>query len=208
MIYKIRTISAILAVMLMVGVASAGEFHLINSNVPQLAGIDIKVTTDGAGPTMKVELVANPLINTPLGIDQFFYQLDGVTYAITSEDDPSGIWHTNFDGGVADGFGTFASLKNDNPGGTGGISSPITFTLANPFTDADILVNDHTAKFAVHIRYDGSCSGFVSDGTTTSLQDNPNCRSTTQIPEFPTMALPVAAAMGLVFFFQRNKRKE
>jgi len=30
----------------------------------------------------------------------------------------------------------------------------------------------------------------------------------TAIPEFPTVALPVAAAIGLVFFFQHKKRKE
>lgn len=28
------------------------------------------------------------------------------------------------------------------------------------------------------------------------------------IPEFPTVALPIAAVIGLVFFFQRKKRKE
>ncbi|MCX9011795.1 MAG: hypothetical protein OIN66_11815 [Candidatus Methanoperedens sp.] len=204
------TIIAFLAVMLMISVASAGTFDLTNSNVNQLAGIDIRVTTDGAAKTISVELVNNPLSNTPLGIDEFYYQLDGVTsvYKITSEDDPSGVWHTNFDGGTADGFGPFISLKNNNPGGTGGLTgSPITFTLANSFLDSNILTNGHNAKFAAHIRYDGGCSGFVSDGTTTP-GDNSNCKPTTQIPEFPTIVLPAAAAIGLVFFFQHRKNKK
>ena len=29
-----------------------------------------------------------------------------------------------------------------------------------------------------------------------------------EIPEFPTVALPIAAVIGLVFFFQHKKRKE
>jgi hypothetical protein len=32
--------------------------------------------------------------------------------------------------------------------------------------------------------------------------------TTTQIPEFPTVALPIAGVIGLVFFFQHRKRKE
>ncbi len=33
-------------------------------------------------------------------------------------------------------------------------------------------------------------------------------RSTTSIPEFPAVALPVGAAIGLLFFFQQKKRKK
>ena len=42
---------------------------------------------------------------------------------------------------------------------------------------------------------------FVIDGS------NP-CPPVTQIPEFPTIALPVVAVIGLLFLFQRGKRKE
>jgi len=33
------------------------------------------------------------------------------------------------------------------------------------------------------------------------------CSGGTQIPEFPTVALPIAAVIGLVFFFQHRKKK-
>jgi hypothetical protein len=34
------------------------------------------------------------------------------------------------------------------------------------------------------------------------------CNTNNAIPEFPTLALPIAALIGLVFFFQNKKKKE
>jgi hypothetical protein len=52
----------------------------------------------------------------------------------------------------------------------------------------------------------------MKDGTESNLnptvQDSYRVHVSVNIPEFPTVALPVAAVIGLVFFFQRRKRKE
>lgn len=202
---KVSLVAAFLVAILMAGAASAGEFHLTNSNVPELAGIDIKVTTDGAGKTMSVVLVSNPLANAPKGIDKFYYNFDGANQII-SDDDPSGIWSMlNNPPVIADGFGSFANGAN-NPGGTGGLTgSPITFTLANQFSDANITANAKGANFTVHIRFGDDCSGFVSDGTTTSIESNSDCkRQPVSVPEFPALALPVVAVMALMFILHRK----
>jgi hypothetical protein len=55
-----------------------------------------------------------------------------------------------------------------------------------------------------HVDYDANILG----------NGNPNlvishgCAGTTSIPEFPTVALPIAAILGLVFFFYQRKKKE
>ncbi|AKB61302.1 hypothetical protein MSMAP_1317 [Methanosarcina mazei SarPi] len=51
-----------------------------------------------------------------------------------------------------------------------------------------------TPTFAAHVQW-GSGSAFFGPG------------DTTQIPEFPTMALPVAAILGLMFIFGRKKQE-
>jgi hypothetical protein len=54
----------------------------------------------------------------------------------------------------------------------------------------------------------GICpKGTQSTGPWTCFVD-PDFVPNGQIPEFPTIALPIAAVIGLVFFFQHKKRKE
>lgn len=40
------------------------------------------------------------------------------------------------------------------------------------------------------------------------IDSNNHCPPLTQIPEFPIIALPAAAVIGLLFLFQRGKGKE
>ncbi len=58
---------SIIAFILMIGVASAdAPILLTTSNNPELNGIVITVTPDGANGKMAVELTSNPVINTPI----------------------------------------------------------------------------------------------------------------------------------------------
>ncbi|AFV22902.1 hypothetical protein Mpsy_0693 [Methanolobus psychrophilus R15] len=48
-------------------------------------------------------------------------------------------------------------------------------------------------------------SGTNRDGHVTIYKYGYNCPETTEIPEFPTIALPIAAILGLAFIFQRKQ---
>ena len=76
-------------------------------------------------------------------------------------------WTTNFGGTEGGGgFGAFASRKSLSGGGTDGISNFLTFLLKGdvlPFS-----MNSNDATMDVHVRYEEDCSGWVSDGTSSS----------------------------------------
>jgi hypothetical protein len=174
----------------------AEPIHLTNSNVIELAGIDIQVTPslDASGNlVLSVQLVTNPLTNTPLGIDKFAY---GSSASVLSVSDPGcpGGWHINEGSQNVDGFGDFANY-NHCSAGDGGVSAPIVFTLNGIPT---ISANDHAAKFVVHIRFSAapckSCSGFVSDGTPESVSSEPGC--TPYAPEVTTLLSESEITLG------------
>jgi hypothetical protein len=202
-----------LALILVLGPLSAAyAVPLTNTNTTELQGIVVTVTigsvamgvngcaSAGGCTTLSVQLTAtNPLlINTPLGIDQFFYNAaDGIAAKIINVSEAG--WKTNFDGGEADGFGKFNSLKNLNSGGTGGISSEIVFTLDGI---EEFGPNANNAMFAVHIRFSDGCSGWVSDGNVPgSTGSNTSCAV---IPEPATMVLVGSALVGLGFWGRRR----
>lgn len=149
-------------------------------NVTELtAGGDTVEVTQG-GNTLTVQWLSGGSGLTAIGIDMFGYN---ATTGVESISGNSGPWSFNFDGGQYDGFGLFASLRNLGPGETGGISTPLTFTLMGVPT---LSANDHGATFVAHVRYGNGCSGFVSDGTTTSTGSNANCRA---VPEPSSLLL-------------------
>lgn len=197
---RILTIAALISMVLVASVVSASEIRLTNSNVPQLAGVDVRVIQTGT--TFSVQLVTNPLTNTPVGFDKFYYNLDNPVISASETE-----WDFNYGGMEASGFGPFSSKQSKEPAGPGGINSPVVFILSNSIPSS-IPANDHNARFAVHIRWSKDCSGWISDGTSTSTSSDNNCRPKTEIPEIPKVALPIAAAIGLLFFFQQRNKKE
>lgn len=205
---RIALLSALLALAVLVSTGPAWAVTILNNwnvsefNTSPAAGRDrVEVTEGVAGgfTTLTVQWFAGSSGLTALGIDAFWYNADttGGVATISSENDPSGVWNTNFDGTTADGFGMFNSNKSDNSGGTGGIGTAIVFTLSGL---ESFVLNATTAghpvgsKFAAHVRYGNGCSGFVSDGTTTSITSDSNCAP---IPEPGTLALVGSGLVGL-----------
>lgn len=185
---------------LIVNVASAETIILDNVNEPAIPdGFEVTVTTDSDSNTMRVEVTNCPDGWTVNGIDKFYNNLDGVSYAVTlvdGTDISSSTWSQNVRSTNTAGFGTFLSGKIADTSNTAGISTDITLTLS----DMDIIpANANGHKVAVHMRLldpDGKDSS-------TFLTDIPS----NDIPEFPTIALPVAAILGLMFII-KNRRKE
>jgi hypothetical protein len=130
--------------------------------------IHIAVTINNTGPTTVLTFawVSDNLTNNPLGIDQVAWSAD----VLASAPLPAGWGHQ---GGPSpyemDGFGDFAQ-KYTNPGGT---DLSVSFTLASLvtlFPDNNPHAGQIPGEFAVHIRYDGDCSAYVSDATAAQTQ--------------------------------------
>lgn len=187
-----------------------GTTNLTNPNVTEFAGIVVSVTVSHSGSgaiVFSVQLVTNPLTNTPLGIDKFFY--NGAA-AIASYNDP-GCSHgwSGSGGGTGDGFGSFDSSAACSAG-DGGISGPIVFTLDS---DPTIASNGNGAKYTVHIRYVAnpgydSCSAWVSDGTPSATSSEPGCTPQIVIPENSLYLLFLAPLIPAFFIVRRRKQAQ
>jgi hypothetical protein len=188
---------------------------LTMTNVTQLAGIVVTVTIDNTGTNtvLSFQLTTNPVsgTNTALGIDQVGWN-GGVLSTSTG-----GSWagkNASPSKSSMDGFGTF-NVQASDPGGSGGISSAITFTLAGLVTNFP--ANASGNEFTVHIRFTGNglidpatgnaygCSGFVGGQTgTTSVNNDPGCG--TPIPEPASLALFGTGLLGLAGVIRRRLR--
>ena len=136
-------------------------FELTNSNVTELNGnIDIRVTINntGASTVLSLQYISSNTAD-PLGLDKFGYNNAALVSSISGN--VSDWTPFNTAGATYDGFGTFLSLQNSGPAETGGISGALNFTLNGLVTSFP--ENSNGAEFVTHIRYSGSCSGFVSD---------------------------------------------
>jgi hypothetical protein len=173
---------------------------LTQTNVVQLAGVVVTVTidnsvTNGNGGTFTVlsfQLTTNPLTNTALGLDKV-----GWTGTAVSTANNWGGGNTAASKSSMDGFGKF-TMQGDDPAGTGGISSPVTFTLNSLVTTFP--ANSLGNEFAVHVRFGSSvgstagCSGFIGGQSgTSSADDEPGC-----VPKPPPPPVPEPSSLALL----------
>lgn len=156
---------------------------------------------------------------TALGIDKFYYNCDGCLFTGNPNDDESGNlggiigvsengtdvtgdWSTHFGGQSADGFGFFNSRGNQDSAGTGGIIEMLTFVLTG---NVVWLPNDNEAKWAVHVRYGNDCSGWASDGNTTSNpESNANCVAAPEPSSVALLGIGVLMLAGIATWRRRK----
>lgn len=211
--------AGVFALGLMVSAGTAYAVPLSNWNVTELNStgdhVDVTVGANASGQTtLTFQWFPGPSNVLPaLGVDMFFYNNSATVGSVdpgvsgfgtltcegTGESrycgSPPAQWHVNYDGGTADGFDGFASSRSGALDGlnTGGITTPIVFTLDTTSTSI--------TEFAAHVRYSNSCSGFVSNRTTTSIGSDSNCAA---VPEPPSLLL-MGVGLASVGLFVRKK---
>lgn len=200
---------------------------LNSPNVSQLAGVGVTVTINntGAVTVLSFQLTNNPLSNTALGIDKIGWNAAivqtgtttttihlprGVKQTITTPvfgPDPNATSSssTNFGGnqgtfvngsGNMSVFGTF-NVQAADPGGNGGVSSPISFTLGGLITNFPS--NSDANDFVVHLRFNNNCSGWIGGpGGATSSSSDPNCVVAPPPPPPPNTPVPEPGSLMLL----------
>ncbi len=181
------------------GTASAGS--TLNLTVPNdgsahfIGLMDVGVTLDGQN--ISVECVRNDTFVDP-AIDKIYYHLDKDVVSIIDERNYPAAW--GFDIKTPNGhnvanFGRFYTecTMESNSYRTAG---PVVITLDGGFGEA-IPLNDKGHSMAVHVRVRSADDG--SDDSVWLTNENGH-----EIPEFPTVALPIAAILGLAFIFNRR----
>lgn len=117
-----------------------------------------------------------------LGIDKVFYNsavdpansIDAIWVGgIGTGKNVTSDWKTNYATSTGGGgFGSFNSYMSLGSSSDDGISDAIFFVLKGT---SGFTANGQGAMFDVHVRYGNECSGWASDGTSTSINTGTSC---------------------------------
>jgi hypothetical protein len=187
----------LILLLLTAGTASAQTFYLTDVNDNTYDGlIKIKVTYDGNTITVQdvssaldgtsnVDVKAIGIVNSP----------DNSVVQVTDNSGKGSIWTIAEGDFNKAGFGDFSTMctKNNNVKTRG----PIVLQLENSFSN--LQKNADGNSIIVHISFGEEGKDLLVGSTWTA--------GSTEIPEFPTVALPVAAILGLMFIFGRRKQE-
>ena len=206
-----RTLFFALVVAIAAPIGAAQALMLDTWNVDELQAsddyVDLQFGTYNGMTTITLQWVAGADDTVGAqGIDKLFINNTSSTLevaavyvnSIVAGNDVRGDWLPT-DGGTNAGgnFGLFVEKVAD-PAGNGGIApDSLIFVLNGNYSEASFISNANGASFAVHARYNNSCSGWAADGGTPgSSGSDSNCGGA-PVPE-PSAALAFGAGVLVV----------
>ena len=169
---KKQLIIALIALVAMIGTASAGLTHgadIWNADGTAPASNPLKLVP---GQTLTLSYQATNLVN-PSGSEAYTYQARALT-------------------GGSDSDITIAFAHDFEP------------TTSPTYTDVGVISLTLASNAPIDATYEVTIQ--VADNAPVFIYGQAS-RELTSIPEFPTIALPVAAIIGLAFFMQRRKEE-
>ena len=175
---KILLIAVALIAMIGTAVANPAEMDLVIGASPN----DVKITPDGSTVTTTDMNVFAIDYGAPFGTSQ--------TRMVSAQTDNANLEIRVFGNGADTGW-------------TSNTLASSTYTATSP--------NEYTFTVEVRGTAYGKISTYDNYGTTFSTnpaEDSASATGRVDIPEFPTIALPVAAILGLAFIFQRRREED
>jgi|GEM_PF-3047500 len=205
---SVRIISILVFLLFVVGSASAETFYLTNTS-EKINGEDIE------GIKVKVEFNGTHIIITDLStsVDGQTADIKGIKLylqdqyidSVTDPGHTTNIW-THTDNGKKNfaGFGEFYTSCTKSTDSTKS-RGPIVIALNPSFTQGQLPSNALGNSVIVHLGFGDNPLITVGEGE--KVPDSSWIGGYTEIPEFPSIAFPVAAVLGLMFVMG-NRRKE
>jgi len=186
--------------LVMVSSASAETFYLTDVNDHTYDG-KIKIEVSWSGNTITVRDVSTSLDNiSNVDIKEIGIQLPS-GYSVLSVVDSGGVpanhWTASYGNFEESEFGHFNTQITRDSGSNSKTRGPITINL-NKNLEGSLPLNENNNSVVVHISFGEEEEALV--GSTW-------VGGSTQIPEFPSIVLPVAAVLGLMFILG-SRRKE
>lgn len=205
-----HVIGILALVVLLTGIATAQSFDLSFSNTAGATDL-VAVHATYEGTTITV-WATDKTTGNAVRIDEIAFNLPSSYVESTTVTNGKNTIVYN----VVDNSGKYWDLKGGNSPyqissagqylsaykSSGSHANRVIVTLKNPVSD--IPNNGAGFEIVAHVAW-GSGSAFFA-GPCTSCTENPP-DDTTQIPEFPSIALPVAAIIGLIFISQSRRRE-
>ncbi|KKG15884.1 hypothetical protein EO98_15120 [Methanosarcina sp. 2.H.T.1A.6] len=195
----VYVIGVLVFLLITVSSASAASFYLTEVNDHTYDG-KIRIEVSYSGSTITVKDVSTSLDGiSNVDIKEIGIQLP-TGYRVTSVVDsskPANRWSASSGNYQESEFGRFNTQIIRDPGKSSKTRGPITINL-NKELEGTLPLNNNQNSVVVHISFGEKKEALV--GSTW-------VGGSAQIPEFPSIALPVAAIMGLMFILD-TRRKE
>jgi hypothetical protein len=184
-------------IFLLVAISSASAEELVISNTPGATDA-VHVYATYSGNVLTIWATPKSTSVSSVRIDEIGFNRPRSDVVVTTSgaynvlDNLNGYWNFKDSDAQVDHVGKYTSVFY-SPGSTAK-SVKVTF-----IDSGDIDTNKPGYEVAAHVAW--KFNGVQQDGTATSAF----FAGGTSIPEFPSMTLPIAAIMGIMFIFGRRK---